>query len=124
MFAKTTLFALATFAAASAFAQTVPASTCERPELPSADKPLTDAAANKVNTASKAYVDCAAAYHAARKAAVDESNAVIARAQANAQANVEAANKMQQEQKTFLADLNANVEAREKANKAKAAAGK
>ena len=102
-------------AAAAVFAQAseVPAPTCVKPVLPPADQPLSDAAATRINTESKAYVECAAAYHAARKAAVDQSNETIRAANATAQANVDAAKKMQSELDAFLAELNANADARQ-----------
>jgi len=113
------VFALAALSATAAYAnEAVPAPTCVRPEIPAADKNLTDAQAKKVNADSKAFADCAAAYHAARKQSVDAANAVMRQQELLAKAHVEAANKLQGEVNAFIAELNANVAARDKAQKA------
>jgi hypothetical protein len=113
------VFALAALSSTAVLAnEPPPTPTCVRPEIPAADKNVTDAQAKQVNAASKAYTDCASAYHAARKQSVEAANAVMRQQEQLAKAHIEAANKLQGEVSAFIAELNANVAAREKAQKA------
>ena len=68
--------------------------------------------ADKLNADNKSYQNCVNAYHNARKAVVEEHNAI-------AVANADAARKLDDEFNAYVETLNVNLAAREKASKGK-----
>lgn len=110
---KLAAFAALALVAVSAAAEgvPVPASTCTKPVIPAGDQPLLKVAADKLNAESKVYQTCVTAYHNARKAVVDEHNAI-------AQAHADAARKSDEDFNVYVDALNASIAARDKASKA------
>lgn len=106
-FATACLLALPAFAFAQADDTAVPAASCIRPAVPAAGAALDKAAADKLNTESKAYAACADAYMKARRATADKHQLI-------ANGHVNAAN-------ALAADFNAYATALDAFSKAQAA---
>ena len=85
----------------------VPPPTCLRPVLPSFEKPLTKVQSDKLNADGKAYKSCVNTYFDARKAVVDEHNAI-------AQAHGKAAQALSAEFNGYVDELNAKLAAQPK----------
>ncbi len=105
--ALTLLLALPAFAFAQADDTLVPPSSCVKPTVPAAGTALDKAAAEKLNSESKAYSACADAYMTARRTAANKYQLI-----ANTQIN--AAN-------AFAADFNTFATALDGFSKAQAA---
>ena len=106
-------FALAACSAMGACVQapTIPVPTCVMPTLAGRTAPFTQAQADKLNAENRAYRDCVSAYHEARKAVVDEHNAI-------AVANANAAQKLDDEFNRYVEALDAALATPKKPSKA------
>ncbi|ROH92134.1 hypothetical protein ED208_07140 [Stagnimonas aquatica] len=80
---------------------------CTRPVLLPPTKALSKKESEKLNADNKSYQDCVKAYVNARKAVVDEHNAI-------SKAHADAAVAAQTEFNAYVTELNANLAAREK----------
>lgn len=87
----------------------VAAMSCARPVLLPPTKALSRKESEKLNADNKSFQDCVKAYVGARKAVVDEHNAI-------AKAHADAAVAAQTEFNAYVTELNANLAAREKTN--------
>jgi hypothetical protein len=82
--------------------------SCPRPVLLPPTKAMSKKESEKLNTDNKSFQDCVKAYVGARKAVVDEHNAI-------SKAHADAAVAAQSEFNAYVTELNANLAAREKA---------
>lgn len=105
---STAVFAQAPAAAAAP--TSVTPMNCTKPVLSPPSKALSKKESEKLNADNKAYQDCIKAYVGARKAVVDEHNAV-------AKAHADAAVAAQTAFNEYVGELNANLAEREKAAK-------
>ena len=90
-------------------ATTVAPASCTKPVLSPPTKAMSKKESDKLNVDNKSYQDCVKAYVTARKAVVDEHNAV-------AKAHADAAVAAQTDFNTYVTELNANLAEREKAS--------
>lgn len=95
-------------AAAAPAPSTVAPMSCAKPVLLPPTKALSKKESEKLNADNKSFQDCVKAYVGARKAVVDEHNAI-------AKAHADAAVAAQAEFNAYVTELNANLAAREKA---------
>jgi len=86
---------------------TIAPMSCPRPVLLPPTKALSKKESEKLNADNKSFQDCVKAYVGARKAVVDEHNAI-------AKAHADAAVAAQTEFNAYVTELNANLAAREK----------